>query len=51
MKSVGLLGTRMDTMDSIKTGKEGKHLNTLEKYHVYGTSKDNLHINDIHIDT
>jgi hypothetical protein len=27
-------GTIMDTMDVIKTGKNGKHLNTLEKYHI-----------------
>jgi hypothetical protein len=36
----------MDTVDIIKTGKKGKHLNTLEKYHIYRISKDNLHMND-----
>jgi hypothetical protein len=33
-------------MDIIKTGKKGKHLNTVEKYHIYNISKDNLHMND-----
>jgi hypothetical protein len=41
----------MDTMDIIKTGKKGKHLNTLEKYHIYGISKDNVQKNDTYIDT
>jgi hypothetical protein len=36
----------MDTMDIVKTGKKGKHLNTLEKYHIYRTSEDNLHMNE-----
>jgi hypothetical protein len=43
-------GTITDTMDIVNTGKKGKHLNTLEKYHIYRTSKDNLHMNDTYID-
>jgi hypothetical protein len=39
-------GTITDIMEIIKTGKKGRHLNTLEKYHVYRISKDNLHMND-----
>jgi hypothetical protein len=38
-------------MDIIKTGKKGRHLNTLEKYCIYRISRDNLHMNDIYIDT
>jgi hypothetical protein len=38
-------------MDIIKTGKEGKHLNTLEKCHIYKISKDNPHRNDTYIIT
>jgi hypothetical protein len=44
-------GTITDTMDIIKTGRKGKHLNTLEKYHICRISKDNLHMNDTYIDT
>jgi hypothetical protein len=44
-------GTITDTMAIIKTGRKGKHLNTLEKYHIYRISKDNLHMNDTYIDT
>jgi hypothetical protein len=36
-------------MDIIKT--ERKRLNTLEKYHIYWISKDDLHMNDMYIDT
>jgi hypothetical protein len=36
-----------NTMAIIKTEKEGKHLNTLERYYVYKTSN----MNDIHIAT
>jgi hypothetical protein len=32
-------------------GRKGKHLNTLEKYHIYEVSKKNLHTNDTNIDT
>jgi hypothetical protein len=44
-------GTITDTMDIVKTGRKGKHLNTLEKYHIYRISKDNPHMNDTHINT
>jgi hypothetical protein len=39
-----------DIMDIIKTGKKGKHLNTLKKYHIYRISKDNLLMNDTYND-
>jgi hypothetical protein len=32
-------GTMTDTMDIITTGRKGKHLNTLEMYHIYKTSR------------
>jgi hypothetical protein len=32
------------------TGEEGKHLNTLEKYHIYRTSKDYVHVSDTYMD-
>jgi hypothetical protein len=35
----------------IITGRKGKYLNTLEKYHIYKISRDNLHMNDTHTDT
>jgi hypothetical protein len=44
-------GTITDTMDIIKTGRKGKHLNTLEKYYFCRISKDSLHKNDTQIDT
>jgi hypothetical protein len=40
-----------DTMDVITTGRKGQHLNTLERYHIYRTSRENLHMNDTYIDT
>jgi hypothetical protein len=43
-------GTITDTMEIVKTGKKGRHLNTLEKYHIYRISEDNLHMNDTYID-
>jgi hypothetical protein len=39
-------GTITDTIDVIRTGKKGKHLNSLEKFHTYLLSKDNLHMNE-----
>jgi hypothetical protein len=42
-------GTITDTMDVIRTGRKGKHLNTLEKYYIYKISKNNVHMNDTHI--
>jgi hypothetical protein len=46
-------GTISDTMDVIRTEKKGKHLNTLERYHIYLTKKGNLrvHMNETCIDT
>jgi hypothetical protein len=44
-------GVMMDTMDIITTGRKGKHLNTLERYHIYRTNRENLHMNDTHLDT
>jgi hypothetical protein len=38
-------------MNILKVEKNGKHLNTLEKYYIYKISKDNLHMNDVNIDT
>jgi hypothetical protein len=38
-------------MDVIRTGRKGRHSNTLEKYHIYKISTDNLHMNHIYIDT
>jgi hypothetical protein len=35
----------------MRTQKKRKHLNTLEKYHMYKISKNNLHMNDTNIDT
>jgi hypothetical protein len=44
-------GSIADTMKILKTEKKGKHLNTLEKYHIYKTSKEGLQMNDTYIDT
>jgi hypothetical protein len=43
--------TITDAPDIIRTQKKGRHLNTLEKYHIYKISKNNLYMNDIIIDT
>jgi hypothetical protein len=37
-------------MDVIRTGRKGRHLNTLEKYHIYKIISNNLHMNDTHIE-
>jgi hypothetical protein len=42
--------TITDITDITRTHKKGKHLNTLEKYHIYKISKNNLHVNDTNID-
>jgi hypothetical protein len=34
-------------MEIIKTGRKGRYLNTLEKYHIYEIGKDNLQMNYI----
>jgi hypothetical protein len=39
--------TMTDTVDIITTGRKGKHLNTLERYHLYKIRRENLHMNDI----
>jgi hypothetical protein len=44
-------GTITDTMDIVRTAKKGKHLNTLERYHIYRLSREKLHMNDTYIDT
>jgi hypothetical protein len=43
-------GTMADTMEIIRIGRKGKYFNTWEKYHIYEVSRDNLHMNDTHID-
>jgi hypothetical protein len=35
-----------DAIDIIRNGRKGRHLNTLEKYHVYKISKTNIQLND-----
>jgi hypothetical protein len=42
-------GSMTNTMKVLKTEKKGKHLNTLEKYHIYKTSKEGLQMNDTYI--
>jgi hypothetical protein len=42
-------GSITDTMDVISTGKKGRYLNTLEKYHFYKININNLHMNDTHV--
>jgi hypothetical protein len=37
-------------MDIIRTHRKD-HLNTLEKYHIYSISKDNVQMNNTNIDT
>jgi hypothetical protein len=39
-------GTMEDTTEIV-----GKYLNKLEKYHIYETSRDKLHVNNTYIDT
>jgi hypothetical protein len=43
-------GAITETMDIIRH-ERGKHLNTLEKYHIYKIGKNDLHKNDTNIDT
>jgi hypothetical protein len=43
-------GTITDTMEIMKTERKGRYLNTLERYHIYEISKDNLHMNDTNVD-
>jgi hypothetical protein len=44
-------GTITDTMEIITTGKKGKHLNKLERYYIYKTNKENIQMNNTHIET
>jgi hypothetical protein len=44
-------GSITNTTEVLKTEKKGKHLNTLEKYHLYKRNKDGLRMNDTYIDT
>jgi hypothetical protein len=39
-------GIHTDTMDVIRTERKGRHLDNLEKYHIYKISMNNLHMND-----
>jgi hypothetical protein len=34
-----------ETMDVIRTRREDRHLNTLERYHIYRISRNNVHMN------
>jgi hypothetical protein len=38
-------------MEIITLGKKEKYLNALERYHIYKASRDNLSMDDTHIDT
>jgi hypothetical protein len=38
-------------MQVIRTERKGKHLNTLEKYHIQKISKERLHMNDTYNET
>jgi hypothetical protein len=42
--------TITDTMDIIRIGRKGRHLNTLEKYHIYEISGNSLHMIETHIE-
>jgi hypothetical protein len=44
-------GSMANTMKVLKTERKGKHLNTLEKYHICKKSTDGLQMNDTYIDT
>jgi hypothetical protein len=35
----------------VKRRRKGRHLNTLERYHIYQISRNYLHMNDTHIET
>jgi hypothetical protein len=37
-------------MEIITTGRNRKYLNTLERYHIYEISRENLHMKDTNID-
>jgi hypothetical protein len=41
-------GTITDTVDIIKTKKIGKHLNTVEEFHIHKINKNKLHMCGTH---
>jgi hypothetical protein len=43
-------GNMEDTMDVIKVERKGKHLDTLERFHIFQAFKQNTHLNDSNID-
>jgi hypothetical protein len=43
-------GTITDTMEIMETERKGKHLNMLERYHIYKASKNKIQMNDTNID-
>ena len=42
------MGTKEETMNIIHIHQKGKHLNTLEKFHIYTEALTNNHLNDQH---
>jgi hypothetical protein len=38
-------------MDIARIGRRSRHLNTLERYHIYKIYKNNLHMKDVHKET
>jgi hypothetical protein len=44
-------GSITDTMEIITIEIKGKHLNTLERCHIYKISKEGIHMNDMHDET
>jgi hypothetical protein len=44
-------GSITDTMEIMKIERKRKHLNALDKYHIYKISKEGTHMNDIHDET
>jgi hypothetical protein len=44
-------GNITDTMEIIKIERKGKHLNILERYHMYKISKEGIHMKDMHNET
>jgi hypothetical protein len=44
-------GTMENTMDIIETNKKGQCLNTLENYHIYIATRNNIHMNNTNKDT
>jgi hypothetical protein len=44
-------GTTTDTIDIRRKEKKGKHINTLEKYHIHKIRKDRLHMYNTYIHT